>query len=90
MAFCNVRVKEKQVCLGCITKYCSFFSRVQRRILECTFAGKVTQRYCQVSWHQSEILGESRLGGLKSMIRSEVKNGNGYLSAENRIKYLEM
>jgi len=50
-----------------------------------------------------EILGESRLGGLKSMIRNEVKNGNGfrdlntymqagngYLSAENRIKYLEM
>jgi len=48
-----------------------------------------------------EILGESRLGGLKSMIRNEVKNGNGfrnlntymqagngYLSAENRIKYL--
>ena len=50
-----------------------------------------------------EILGESRLGGLKTMIRNEVKKGDGfrdlntymqagnkYLSAENRIKYLEM
>lgn len=50
-----------------------------------------------------EILGETRLGGLKTMIRNEVKKGdgfrdlntylqaaNGYMSAENRIKYLEM
>lgn len=50
-----------------------------------------------------EILDETRLGGLKTMIRNEVKKGNGfrdlntylqagngYMSAENRIKYLEM
>lgn len=49
------------------------------------------------------ILGDSRINGLKTMIGNEVKkeNGfrdlntyvqgcNGYLSAENRIKYLEM
>lgn len=49
------------------------------------------------------ILGDSRLSGLKTMIGNEVKKGNGfrdlntyaqgcngYLSAENRIKYLEM
>ena len=50
-----------------------------------------------------DILGDSRLSGLKTMIGNEVKKGNGfrdlntyvqgcngYLSAENRIKYLEM
>ena len=49
------------------------------------------------------ILGDSRINGLKTMIGNEVKKGNGfrdlntyvqgcngYLSAENRIKYLEM
>ena len=48
-------------------------------------------------------LGDSRINGLKTMIGNEVKKGNGfrdlntyaqgcngYLSAENRIKYLEM
>ena len=47
------------------------------------------------------ILGDSRINGLKTMIGNEVKKGNGfrdlntyaqgcngYLSAENRIKYL--
>lgn len=50
-----------------------------------------------------DTLGEIRLTGLKTMIRNEVKKGNGfrdintymkagngYMSAENRIKYLEM
>ncbi len=50
-----------------------------------------------------DILGDSRINGLKTMIGNEVKKGNGfrdlntyaqgcngYLSAENRIKYLEM
>ena len=49
------------------------------------------------------ILGDTRINGLKTMIGNEVKKGNGfrdlntyaqgchgYLSAENRIKYLEM
>ena len=49
------------------------------------------------------ILGDSRISGLKTMIGNEVKKGNGfrdlntyaqgcngYLSAENRIRYLEM
>ena len=49
------------------------------------------------------ILGDTRINGLKTMIGKEVKKGNrfrdlntyaqgcnGYLSAENRIKYLEM
>ena len=49
------------------------------------------------------ILGDTRIYGLKTMIGNEVKKGNGfrdlntyaqgcngYLSAENRIKYLEM
>lgn len=49
------------------------------------------------------ILGDTRINGLKNMIGNEVKKGNGfrdlntyaqgcngYLSAENRIKYLEM
>lgn len=49
------------------------------------------------------ILGDTRINGLKIMIGNEVKKGNGfrdlntyaqgcngYLSAENRIKYLEM
>lgn len=49
------------------------------------------------------ILGDTRINGLKTMIGNEIKKGNGfrdlntyaqgcngYLSAENRIKYLEM
>ena len=49
------------------------------------------------------ILGDTRINGLKTMIGNEVKKGNGfrdlntyaqgcngYLSAENRITYLEM
>lgn len=49
------------------------------------------------------LLGDTRINGLKTMIGNEVKKGNGfrdlntyakegngYLSAENRIKYLEM
>ena len=49
------------------------------------------------------ILGDTRINGLRTMIGNEVKKGNGfrdlntyaqgcngYLSAENRIKYLEM
>ena len=49
------------------------------------------------------ILGDSRINGLKTLIGNEVKKGNGfrdlntyaqgcnrYLSVENRIKYLEM
>jgi len=57
----------------------------------------------QTSNVKANILGDSRINGLKTMIGNEVKKGNGfrdlntyaqgcngYLSAENRIKYLEM
>ena len=57
----------------------------------------------EILWIDPNILGDSRINGLKTMIGNEVKKGNGfrdlntyaqgcngYLSAENRIKYLEM
>ena len=65
--------------------------------------GKLPKDIVQSLGINPKILGEIRLGGLKTMVRNEVKkgdgfrdlntymqSGNGYMSAENRIKYLEM
>ena len=65
--------------------------------------GKLPRKIVSSLGIDSDILGESRINGLKTMIGNEVKKGNGfrdlntyaqgcngYLSAENRIKYLEM
>jgi len=65
--------------------------------------GKLSKDIVQSLGINPKILGEIRLGGLKTMVRNEVKKGdgfrdlntymqagNGYMSAENRIKYLEM
>jgi hypothetical protein len=65
--------------------------------------GKLPKDIVQSLGINPVILGEIRLAGLKTMIRNEVKKGNGfrdlntymqagngYMSAENRIKYLEM
>ena len=65
--------------------------------------GKSPKNIVQSLGINPEILGETRISGLKTMIRNEVKRGdgfrdlntymqvgNGYMSAENRIKYLEM
>lgn len=65
--------------------------------------GKLPKDIVQSLGINPKILGEIRLGGLKSMVCNEVKKGNGfrdlntymqagngYMSAENRIKYLEM
>lgn len=65
--------------------------------------GKLPRKIVSGLGIDPDILGESRVNGLKTMIGNEVKKGNGsrdlntyaqgcngYLSAENRIKYLEM
>jgi hypothetical protein len=65
--------------------------------------GKLPKDIVQSLGINPQILGEIRLGGLKSMVCNEVKKGNGfrdlntciqagnsYMSAENKIKYLEM
>lgn len=65
--------------------------------------GRLSREIISTLGIDPNILGDSRINGLKTMIGNEVKKGNdfrdlntyaqgcnGYLSAENRIKYLEM
>lgn len=65
--------------------------------------GKFPREIVKTLGIDPNILGDTRINGLKTMIGNEVKKGNGfrdlntyaqgcngYLSAENRIKYLEM
>ena len=80
-----------------------FSAEFKQEFWDALMHGKLPREIVKNLGVDPEILGESRLSGLKTMIRNEVKKGNGfrdlntylqagngYMSAENRIKYLEM
>lgn len=80
-----------------------FSAEFKQEFWDALMQGKLPRDIVKNLGVNPEILGESRLSGLKTMIRNEVKKGNGfrdlntylqagngYMSAENRIKYLEM
>ena len=80
-----------------------FSAEFKQEFWDALMQGKLPREIVKNLGVDPEILGESRLSGLKTMIRNEVKKGNGfrdlntylqagngYMSAENRIKYLEM
>lgn len=80
-----------------------FSAEFKKEFWNALMQGKLPKDIVQSLGIDPEILGEIRIGGLKTMIRNEVKKGNGfrdlntymqagngYMSAENRIKYLEM
>lgn len=80
-----------------------FSAEFKKEFWDALMKGKLPYDIVKELGIEPEILGENRLSGLKTMIRNEVKKGNGfrdlntymeagnaYLSAENRIKYLEM
>lgn len=80
-----------------------FSAEFKQEFWDALMQGKLPRDIVKNLGVDPEILGESRLSGLKTMIRNEVKKGNGfrdfntylqagngYMSAENRIKYLEM
>ena len=80
-----------------------FSAEFKREFWDALMQGKLPREIVMNLGIDPEILGENRLSGLKTMIRNEVKKGNGfrdlntylqagngYMSAENRIKYLEM
>lgn len=80
-----------------------FSAEFKREFWDALMQGKLPREIVKNLGVDPEILGENRLSGLKTMIRNEVNKGNGfrdlntylqagngYMSAENRIKYLEM
>jgi hypothetical protein len=80
-----------------------FSAEFKKEFWNALMQGKLPKDIVKSLGINPEILGEIRIGGLKTMIRNEVKKGNGfrdlntymqagngYMSAENRIKYLEM
>ena len=78
-----------------------FSAEFKKEFWNALMQGKLPKDIVKSLGINPEILGETRISGLKIMIRNEVKKGNGfrdlntyvgngYMSAENRIKYLEM
>jgi len=80
-----------------------FSAEFKKEFWKALMQGKLPKDIVQSLGINPQILCETRLGGLKTMICNEVKKGdgfrdlntymqagNGYMSAENRIKYLEM
>jgi len=79
-----------------------FSAEFKKKFWEATLAGKTPRNIVINLGIDPNILGETRLNGLKGMIRNEVKAGNGfrdlgtynkylddYITPEGRIKYLE-
>jgi hypothetical protein len=79
-----------------------FSAEFKKKFWEAILAGKTPRNIVLNLGIDPDILGESRLNGLKGMIRNEVKAGNGfrdlntynkyldgYITPEGRIKYLE-
>jgi hypothetical protein len=80
-----------------------FSSEFKEEFWNALIQGKLAKDIVKSMGINPDVLGETRLAGLKIMIKNEVKKGNGfrdlntymqgcngYMSAENRIKYLEM
>ena len=79
-----------------------FSAEFKKKFWEAILAGKTPRNIVINLGIDPDILGESRLNGLKGMIRNEVKAGNGfrdldtynkyldgYITPEGKIKYLE-
>jgi len=79
-----------------------FSAEFKKKFWEAILAGKKPRDIVINLGIDPDILGETRLNGLKGMIRNEVKAGNGfrdldtynkylddYITPEGRIKYLE-
>ena len=79
-----------------------FSAEFKKKFWEAILAGKKPRDIVINLGIDPDILGETRLNGLKGMIRNEVKEGNGfrdldtynkylddYITPEGRIKYLE-
>jgi hypothetical protein len=79
-----------------------FSAEFKKKFWEAIIAGKTPRKIVMNLGIDPDILGETRLNGLKGMIRNEVKAGNGfrdldtynkyldgYITPEGRIKYLE-
>jgi hypothetical protein len=79
-----------------------FSAEFKKKFWEAIIAGKTPRNIVTNLGIDPNILGETRLNGLKGMIRNEVKAGNGfrdldtynkyldgYITPEGRIKYLE-
>ena len=79
-----------------------FSAEFKKEFWEAILAGKTPQNIVLNLGIDPDILGETRLNGLKGMIRNEVKAGkgfrdldtynkylDGYITPEGKIKYLE-
>lgn len=96
-------LKKNKYVLDVSPSVVHFSSEFKEEFWNTLIQGKLPKDIVKSLGIDPEILGETRLAGLKTMIRNEVKKGNGfrdlntymqanngYMSAENRIKYLEM
>ena len=96
-------LKKNKYVLDVSPSVVHFSSEFKEEFWNILIQGKLPKDIVKSLGIDPEILGETRLAGLKTMIRNEVKKGNGfrdlntymqanngYMSAENRIKYLEM
>jgi len=88
--------------LGVSPNIVHFSAEFKKKFWEAIIAGKTPRNIVMNLGIDPDILGETRLNGLKGMIRNEVKAGNGfrdldtynkyldgYITPEGRIKYLE-
>jgi hypothetical protein len=79
-----------------------FSAKFKKKFWEAILAGKKPRDIVIDLGIDPDILGETRISGLKSMIRNEVKSGkgfrdldtynkylDGYITPEGKIKYLE-
>jgi hypothetical protein len=79
-----------------------FSAEFKKKFWEAILEGKTPRNIIIELGINPDILGESRISGLKGMIKAEVKSGNGfrdldtynkyldgYITPEGRIKYLE-
>jgi hypothetical protein len=96
-------LKQSKYVLDVSPSIVHFSAEFKKEFWNGLMQGKLPKDIVQSLGLNPKILGEIRLSGLKTMIRNEIKKGdgfrdlntymqagNGYMSAENRIKYLEM
>lgn len=95
-------LRSSSYVLGVSPNIVHFSAEFKKKFWEAIIAGKTPRNIVMNLGIDPDILGETRLNGLKGMIRNEVKAGNGfrdldtynkyldgYITPEARIKYLE-
>lgn len=96
-------LRENKYVLDVSPNVVRFSAEFKQEFWNALMQGQLSKDILKFLGINPRILGETRISGLKTMIRNEVRKGegfrdlntyrqagNGYMSSDNRIKYLEM